>query len=159
MNWLLIIIVLENILLFFGIIVFFLRRKILRKIGEEKEIKRFNSMYTIDLKPQAKFKNFHNKHCDFNFKIFFESPYAGFYHFKLKKIDVHEHPKISSLLYIIKGEADGFIGNKKVHAKPGQFVFVPKGVPHHWKMKEPLEYIELSTPSLAATYMSDVTWK
>ncbi|MEA2056805.1 MAG: cupin domain-containing protein, partial [Patescibacteria group bacterium] len=63
-----------------------------------------------------------------------------------------------SLLFIIGGSASGYIGNKKYNAKKGDFIFVPNNTPHHWKMNEPLEYLEISTPSLTTTKFNDVSW-
>lgn len=91
------------------------------------------------------------------YKIFFETPKIGFYYFKLERIKYHKHTKTDTILYILKGEGTAKIGNKIIKAKNGDLVIIPKDVPHDWKMKKPLEYLEILSPSLTSTNIADDT--
>lgn len=124
------------------------------KIDQVRQLSEYSQEFNL----KNNFKKMKNKKLDFKFRTLYEQPNLGIYHFFLKKINCHLHPQITSLLYIINGEARGFIGNKKIHAKPGDFILVPRGIPHHWETKNTLEYIDMATPSLKFTRMNDCEW-
>lgn len=46
---------------------------------------------------------------------------------------LHVHPKAPEAYYVLEGEYAIRYGEKTVHAKAGDFVFIPKGTPHNYQ--------------------------
>lgn len=44
---------------------------------------------------------------------------------------LHVHRVQEETFYVLEGECDWQIGDQKVHATPGTYVFIPPGVPHN----------------------------
>nr|WP_272925257.1 cupin domain-containing protein [Streptomyces sp. SID4921] len=42
----------------------------------------------------------------------------------------HVHKKSTEMFYVVKGEIEFTIGDRKVVGEPGAFAYVPKGEPH-----------------------------
>ena len=47
----------------------------------------------------------------------------------------HTHTRESEAYYVMEGELTFSVGGKIVEAKPGSYVYLPKGVQHGWKIK------------------------
>ena len=46
---------------------------------------------------------------------------------------LHIHPNASEAYYVLEGEYSIKCGRRTYHAKSGDFVFIPKGVPHNYQ--------------------------
>ncbi|BCX04982.1 MAG: hypothetical protein KatS3mg053_2920 [Candidatus Roseilinea sp.] len=46
----------------------------------------------------------------------------------------HFHENEDEAYYILEGEMNVTVGEETFHAAPGTFVFLPRGIPHHWKI-------------------------
>jgi len=46
----------------------------------------------------------------------------------------HYHKLEDESFYVLEGEIDFHIGDKKLKAGPGQFIVLPKNVPHHFNL-------------------------
>ncbi|MGI0020786.1 MAG: cupin domain-containing protein [Nitrososphaera sp.] len=46
---------------------------------------------------------------------------------------LHVHPKAAEAYYVLEGEYSIRYGEKQILAKAGDFVFIPKGVPHNYR--------------------------
>jgi quercetin dioxygenase-like cupin family protein len=46
----------------------------------------------------------------------------------------HYHKLEDESFYILEGEIDFHVGDKKVNAKAGEFILLPKNVPHHFNL-------------------------
>ena len=44
----------------------------------------------------------------------------------------HVHHGEDEFLYIIEGEAEFVLGDRKLHGRPGTFVFLPRDIPHQF---------------------------
>jgi quercetin dioxygenase-like cupin family protein len=49
----------------------------------------------------------------------------------------HIHSREDETIVVHSGEIDYFIGDEVIHAKKGDTVFLPRGVPHHFKVVSP----------------------
>jgi quercetin dioxygenase-like cupin family protein len=60
----------------------------------------------------------------------------------------HYHKLEDESFYMLEGEIDFHIGDKKLTAGPGQFVVLPKNVPHHFNLvTETAKALMLITPA------------
>jgi quercetin dioxygenase-like cupin family protein len=61
----------------------------------------------------------------------------------------HLHENEDEAYYILDGEMDVTIGDQTFHARPGSFVFLPRLVPHHWKVvgAAPVRFLVFFVPS------------
>jgi quercetin dioxygenase-like cupin family protein len=48
---------------------------------------------------------------------------------------VHLHHNADETLYVIDGDVSVFLGDERIEAGPGAFVFVPKGAVHTWLVR------------------------
>lgn len=47
----------------------------------------------------------------------------------------HIHTKEDEIYYLLEGEVQ-FVADKEEHfLKPGDFIYLPKNIPHHWKLQ------------------------
>ncbi|MGI0005481.1 MAG: cupin domain-containing protein [Nitrososphaera sp.] len=46
---------------------------------------------------------------------------------------LHAHPRAAEAYYVLEGEYSIRYGEKEILAKVGDFVFIPKGVPHNYR--------------------------
>ena len=44
---------------------------------------------------------------------------------------LHVHRKMEETFYVLEGDCEWQIGDRKISAKPGTYVFIPPGVPHN----------------------------
>ncbi|WP_224998563.1 cupin domain-containing protein [Cesiribacter sp. SM1] len=65
----------------------------------------------------------------------------------------HMHTKEDESFYLIDGEIDFHIDEQIIKAKPGQAVFAPRMVPHHFALQTPTaRFLTLITPGGFAEY-------
>jgi quercetin dioxygenase-like cupin family protein len=46
---------------------------------------------------------------------------------------LHVHMEQDEFIYVLDGSFTVKLGNDLINAKPGSFVFIPRGTPHTWK--------------------------
>jgi mannose-6-phosphate isomerase-like protein (cupin superfamily) len=65
-----------------------------------------------------------------------------------KEVKKHYHATHSEQIYVIAGEADMMIGDRPVHIKKGDVLFIPKGTTHSVKVSssEPLKILSVQAP-------------
>lgn len=93
---------------------------------------------------------FPNKKAGFEFDIVTKVPSGSVELFKIKdKVDQHYHTNENHVLYILKGRAQGKVGDVEAEVKAGDLVIIPASVHHSLKNleEEPLEFILFSTPA------------
>lgn len=44
---------------------------------------------------------------------------------------LHVHRVQEETFYVLEGECEWQVGDQKIHAKPGTYLFIPPGVPHN----------------------------
>lgn len=60
----------------------------------------------------------------------------------------HYHTLEDESFYILEGEIDFFIGDRKVKASAGEFVVLPRNIPHHFELiSETAKTLMLITPA------------
>lgn len=61
---------------------------------------------------------------------------------------LHRHTVEDEMFLILSGHVDFFCGNTVLAAGPGDFVFLPVGAPHSFRVArdEPLEALQITTP-------------
>ena len=66
-----------------------------------------------------------------------------------KEVKKHLHANHSEQVYVISGEGDMLLGDKTIHIKPGDIIFIPKGTAHAVKVtsKEPLKILSVQSPN------------
>jgi mannose-6-phosphate isomerase-like protein (cupin superfamily) len=64
------------------------------------------------------------------------------------EVKKHKHISHSEHVYILEGEGEMLLGDKKFKVKKGDFIFIPKGTVHALKVtsKEPVKVISLQAP-------------
>ena len=62
------------------------------------------------------------------------------------------------MLYVLEGSADFRCGNLLLAAGPGDFVFLPKGVPHTFTVEadHPLRCLQITTPAGFEDFAAEV---
>jgi mannose-6-phosphate isomerase-like protein (cupin superfamily) len=68
-------------------------------------------------------------------------------------VKLHKHLTHSEHIYIVDGEADMTLGDRQLHIKKGDFVFIPKGTPHAVKVTSaaPLRIVSIQAPAFDGT--------
>lgn len=66
-----------------------------------------------------------------------------------KEVKKHLHQFHSEQVYVISGEADMLLGDKTIHIKSGDLIFIPKNTPHAVKVTSatPLKIISFQAPN------------
>ena len=61
----------------------------------------------------------------------------------------HIHHADDEAFYIIEGELSGFVGDHTWHGGPGSFIFMPRGIPHTFKVESetPARVLQLGNGS------------
>jgi quercetin dioxygenase-like cupin family protein len=61
---------------------------------------------------------------------------------------LHMHPDVDETFYLIDGELTILVGDERIEAGPGDFVFGPKGVPHTYVARsEQAEFLATFAPA------------
>jgi mannose-6-phosphate isomerase-like protein (cupin superfamily) len=65
-----------------------------------------------------------------------------------KEVKKHLHQFHSEQVYVISGEADMLLGDKTIHIKAGDIIYIPKNTPHAVTVtsKEPLKILSVQAP-------------
>jgi quercetin dioxygenase-like cupin family protein len=64
------------------------------------------------------------------------------------EIPPHMHTRDDESFYILEGEILCHIGGRKYSAKQGEFVFLPRNIPHTWEaLTDTLRFLLLITPA------------
>lgn len=154
-----------NLSVFLFLIVFFetvLIVVFLKKRSERHaRAKSINEKFTFNLNPKPKFSTAKSDKFYVKQKTFIETPEVGVYLMRLFYVKEHMHTETSSMLYVLNGEANVSLGKKSFVIKPGDFLYVPANVVHHWevlKQYEYVEYLEFNSPSFAQTGFGDTIW-
>lgn len=73
---------------------------------------------------------------------------SSFIIFIKKEVKKHKHLDHSENIYILEGEGDMLLGDKMIHIKKGDVLFVPKNTPHYLKVtsKEPVKVLSIQSP-------------
>jgi quercetin dioxygenase-like cupin family protein len=68
----------------------------------------------------------------------------------------HYHKYEDEAFYLLEGEMEFHIGDKKFKAGPGEFVFLPRSVPHHFDIvSKTVKALLLITPAGVETFFRD----
>lgn len=108
--------------------------------------------------PQEFWKPFGQKREGFTFAKILELPGASVEFFKVEEgIKLHHHLNENHILYVLKGRAEGKVGDITAELGPGKLVVIPAGIPHRLTnlSEDPLEFILFSSPPFDA---EDVQW-
>jgi mannose-6-phosphate isomerase-like protein (cupin superfamily) len=65
-----------------------------------------------------------------------------------KEVKKHLHQFHTEQVYVISGEGEMILGDKTIHVKAGDVIFIPKNTPHAVKVTsaEPLKIISVQAP-------------
>lgn len=65
---------------------------------------------------------------------------------------LHVHPEQDEFIYVLDGTFTVKLGDDLIDAKPGSFVFIPRGTPHTWKNPKdvPASFFAGFTPAAPA---------
>ncbi|MFO1478363.1 MAG: cupin domain-containing protein [Verrucomicrobiota bacterium] len=61
----------------------------------------------------------------------------------------HVHTREDETFQVLAGEVTFYVGDKTMVVKPGEYVFAPRGIPHHFKNTGTTDAILLETASPA----------
>lgn len=72
----------------------------------------------------------------------------------------HVHQHEDELFYILKGNYTFYCGSKTIKATKGDFVHLPKGIPHHFKNTDTISGITMNTitPGGFENFFNDVAY-
>ena len=109
-------------------------------ISESQTLQSLQSLDTI--KPPMVYDNIYNR------PLFSDSLMSSFVIFIKKEVKSHKHFSHSEHVYILEGEAEMYVGEKKTKIKKGDIVFVPKNTFHSLRVTSlsPLKVISLQAP-------------
>ncbi len=90
-------------------------------------------------------KNYENIYVK---KIASDSLTSSFIIFIKKKVKKHKHVYHSEHVYILAGEGEMLLGNKTIHVKKGDIIFIPKNTVHSVKVtsKIPMKVLSIQSP-------------
>jgi quercetin dioxygenase-like cupin family protein len=70
---------------------------------------------------------------------------------------LHIHHREDETFYVIAGEISFFVGDQRIEATAGDFVFAPKGVPHAFLVtSDRAEYLASFSPAGAEQFFAEV---
>lgn len=84
----------------------------------------------------------------YNKPLYSDSLTSSFVIVVKKEVKLHLHREHSEQVYVISGEADMQLGDKTIHIKAGDIIFIPKNTPHSAKVTsaEPLKILSVQSP-------------
>ncbi len=84
----------------------------------------------------------------FSWPLYSDSLSSSFAIIIKKEVKKHIHQFHSEQIYVISGEGDMLIGDKTVHIKSGDIIFIPKNTPHAVKVTSaiPLKILSVQAP-------------
>jgi mannose-6-phosphate isomerase-like protein (cupin superfamily) len=94
------------------------------------------------LRPPASYENIYNR------PLYSDSLASSFVIFIKKEVKTHKHVTHSEHVYILDGEGEMTIGDKKLKIKKGDIVFIPKNTFHSLKVLSatPVKVISIQAP-------------
>ena len=100
----------------------------------------FQSLDTI--KPPASYENIYNR------PIFSDSLTSSFVIFIKKEVKKHKHVTHTEQVYILDGEGEMMVGDKKMKVKKGDIVLIPKNTFHSLKVtsQTPMKVLSVQSP-------------
>lgn len=65
-----------------------------------------------------------------------------------KEVKKHKHAFHSEHVYVLEGEGDMVLGDKNIHIKKGDLIFIPKNTPHALKVTSliPVKVLSVQAP-------------
>ncbi len=69
---------------------------------------------------------------------------------------LHQHPDGVETFYIVEGNYDFVLGGDNIPAEKGDFILIPKGVPHQYKSGPQGGKVLVTTPPGVATYFTHI---
>lgn len=81
-------------------------------------------------------------------KLYSDSLVSSFIIFVKKEVKAHKHVTHSEHVYILDGEGEMTLGDKKMKVKKGDMVFIPKGTVHSLEVTSsiPLKVLSVQAP-------------
>lgn len=100
----------------------------------------FQSLDTI--KPSTDYENIYSR------SVYSDSLASSFVIFIKKEVKPHKHVTHSEHVYILEGEGDMMLGEKKIKVKKADMVFIPKGTIHSLKVTSsfPVKVLSIQAP-------------
>jgi len=105
----------------------------------------FQSLDTVQ--SPAFYENIYNR------PLYSDSLVSSFVIFIKKEVRLHKHITHSEHVYIVEGEGEMMLGNKKLKVKKGDIVFIPKNTFHSLKVlsETPVKVISIQAPVFDGT--------
>lgn len=148
-----------SLIIFFETIIIFIFLQ--RRNGRRRATEIAKKKFSLVLNPTPKFRIDKSDKFYVKQKAFIETADVGVYLMRLFYVKPHKHLQTESILFILKGEAKVTLGKKTLIVKPGDFLYVPSKVVHHWEVVGShtyVEYLEFNSPSFAQTNFEDTIW-
>lgn len=84
----------------------------------------------------------------YNRPVYSDSLSSSFVIIIKKEVKKHLHQFHSEQVYVISGEGDMLLGDKTIHIKSGDIIFIPKNTAHAVLVtsKEPLKILSVQSP-------------
>jgi mannose-6-phosphate isomerase-like protein (cupin superfamily) len=81
-------------------------------------------------------------------KLYSDSLVSSFVIFIKKEVKIHKHISHSENVYILDGEGEMTLGDKKIKVKKGGFVFIPKNTFHSLRVTSvnPVKVLSIQAP-------------
>ncbi|MBI2269489.1 MAG: cupin domain-containing protein [Bacteroidetes bacterium] len=100
----------------------------------------YQSLDTI--KAPADFENIYSR------PLYTDSLASSFVIFIKKEVKIHKHITHTEHVYILEGDGEMTLGDKKFKIKKGDMVFIPQNTPHSLKTtsKLPVKVVSLQSP-------------
>jgi mannose-6-phosphate isomerase-like protein (cupin superfamily) len=100
----------------------------------------FQSLDTV--KPTGDYENIYSR------PVYSDSLVSSFIIFVKKEVKAHKHMTHTEHVYILEGEGEMVLGNKKFMVKKGDMVFIPKNTVHSLKVisTSPMKVLSIQAP-------------
>ena len=70
---------------------------------------------------------------------------------------LHVHHAEDEIFYVVDGEVTLYLPGREIHARPGDCVFAPRGIPHAYRVGErPARWLVMSSPAGFERFVADV---
>lgn len=101
-----------------------------------------NYQYLDTIKAPADFENIYSR------PLYTDSLASSFVIFIKKEVKAHKHITHTEHVYILEGDGEMTLGDKKFKVKKGDVVFIPKNTPHSLKNTSaiPVKVVSLQSP-------------
>lgn len=69
----------------------------------------------------------------------------------------HVHTHEDEYFYVLEGRITVSVGDEECEAGPGSFVYLPRGVPHHWDVLEggPARLLMMTVPAMLEEFLKE----